>query len=148
LSLVRDEKRGSKVVQVFEQFIAKLGRIDNAIAQEFGLPMPATTPKDNVKRPHWYKLRLDIYNRDKGICWICHEFVPSNEYELGHIIDRCNGGYSDYDNLAVMHKWCNHHKPRHKTIDEHITWLLKYNLLTDKASHKPIIDTPHTRLSL
>ena len=72
----------------------------------------------------WRKLRSDIYIRDKGICWICNTFVDLSEYELGHLIDRCNGGNDVYDNLAVMHMDCNRAKPYHNSLEEAMRWKL------------------------
>ncbi len=72
----------------------------------------------------WQRLRSDIYLRDKGMCWICNTFVPLHEYDLGHIIDRSNGGHDGYDNLAVMHRPCNHSKPYHQTLEEAMKWKL------------------------
>ncbi len=72
----------------------------------------------------WATLRSDIYIRDKGICWICNEFVNLRDYDLGHLIDRCKGGLEAYDNLAVMHHYCNRSKPRHLTLQEAIRWKL------------------------
>ena len=72
----------------------------------------------------WQALRSDIYIRDKGICWICNTFVDLRDYDLGHLVDRCNGGHDDYDNLAVMHKSCNNSKPYHSTLEEAVKWKL------------------------
>ncbi len=80
--------------------------------------------------PSWAMLRSDIYIRDKGICWICNEFVELKDYELGHLVDRMNGGQDAYDNLAVMHAKCNLSKPRHKTLEEAMRWKLTPSYLT------------------
>jgi 5-methylcytosine-specific restriction endonuclease McrA len=104
---VRSERHGNKVVQIFEKYIGR-NEQEQPIAN---------------KNEETY--RQIIYKRDKGLCWICRELVPFEEYELGHLVDRCNGGIYDYDNIVVMHKLCNSQKPKHKTIEEHITWLLK-----------------------
>ncbi len=104
---VRSERQGSKVVQIYEKY---LGRSKN------------DKPLINTDEETYRQI---IYKRDKGLCWICREFVSFEECELGHLVDRCNGGIYDYDNLVVMHKLCNSQKPKHKTIEEHITWLLK-----------------------
>ncbi len=72
----------------------------------------------------WDSLRSDIYIRDKGVCWVCNTFVDWRDYDLGHLIDRCNGGWNDYDNLAVMHSHCNSSKPRHTTLEEAMRWKL------------------------
>ena len=104
---VRSERRGNKVVQIYEKYLGRDNR-DSPISN------------DNNET-----YRQVIYQRDKGLCWICRELVPFEDYELGHLVDRCNGGNYDYANLVVMHKLCNSQKPKHKTIEEHITWLLK-----------------------
>jgi hypothetical protein len=104
---VRSERRGDKVVQIFEKYI---GRDNRTITQPI---------------EDWEILRSNIYQRDKGICWICKELVSWDNYELGHLVDRCCGGRDDYDNLAVMHKLCNSKKPKHHTIEEHMKWLLQ-----------------------
>jgi hypothetical protein len=74
--------------------------------------------------------RSDIYIRDNAICWVCNRHVELRDYDLGHLIDRCNGGQDDYDNLAVMHKKCNLKKPRHITLDEAMRWKLTPKYLT------------------
>jgi hypothetical protein len=74
-------------------------------------------------------LRRAIYKRDKGICWVCHEFVEfDKDYDLGHIIDKCNGGSYEPTNLTVMHHKCNLSKPEHKTIEEAIRWQMSQNI--------------------
>lgn len=80
----------------------------------------------------WQMLRSDIYVRDKGICWICNTFAELKDYDLGHLVDRCNGGQDEYDNLAVMHKSCNLSKPRHTTLEEAMKWKLTPAYLTER----------------
>lgn len=154
LCQVRDERRGNRTVQVLEKALAKLAYLDKAKLLQLGIPIveaktsPITGKKESdashntTKSPCWNKLRSDVYIRDKGICWICNKLVPLNEYELGHLIDRCNGGQDDYDNLAVMHKKCNEAKPQHHSMDEHITWLLKTKFLANKTFRKFSIIEP------
>ena len=83
---------------------------------------------------NWQALRSDIYIRDKGICWICNTFVDLKDYDLGHLVDRCNGGHDDYDNLAVMHKTCNLAKPHHTTLEEAMKWKLTATLPLHRQS--------------
>ncbi len=112
----------------------------------------------------WQMLRSDIYVRDKGICWICNTFVELKDYDLGHLIDRCNGGQDSYDNLAVMHKSCNLTKPRHTSLEQAMKWKLTPKYLTERPlplfditptiktyayqSKKRTIKTPSPQLSL
>lgn len=86
------------------------------------------------RKPNWLSLRSDIYLRDKGICWVCHNFTNLEDYDLGHLVDRCNGGHDGYDNLAVMHKVCNLSKPLHNTLEEAIKWRLTSNIPTHHHS--------------
>jgi hypothetical protein len=74
--------------------------------------------------PEWDKLRSEIYVRDRGICWVCNRFVLLSQYELGHLIDWCMGGKAVYENLAVMHGYCNDVKPHHSTLEEAMRWRL------------------------
>jgi len=80
----------------------------------------------------WQMLRSDIYVRDKGICWICNTFVELKDYDLGHLVDRCNNGADTYDNLAVMHKSCNLSKPKHNTLEEAMKWKLTPKYLSER----------------
>ena len=81
--------------------------------------------RDTVKM---VELRSKIYVRDRGICWICNEFVEMNDYHLGHLVDHCVGGWEDYDNLAVMHATCNLAKPHHTTLEDAMRWKLTLGL--------------------
>jgi len=75
----------------------------------------------------WDWLRSEAYIRDKGICWVCNEFVPLRDYDLGHLVDRSNGGNDSLMNCAVMHKHCNSIKPSHHTLEAALIWRLTYN---------------------
>lgn len=131
LCKVHDEQRGKRTVQVFDDFIGKLGQFDDNLVyllRQYNIPIVKAKAKTVIPR-YWNTLRSQIYIRDNGICWICKRFVLLDEYELGHLVDRDNGGKSVPENLAVMHKLCNARKPRHKTLKEHNEWLLKTRLL-------------------
>lgn len=91
---------------------------------------------------NWQALRSDIYIRDKGICWICNTFVDLRDYDLGHLVDRCNGGHDDYDNLAVMHKVCNLAKPFHETLEGAMKWKLTATLPLHRQSDTRLAQPP------
>jgi len=93
-----------------------------------------TTEMVKIGNAKWQQLRSDIYIRDKGLCWICNEFVDLGNYDLGHLFDRCNGGSNSYDNLAVMHHSCNIKKPRHYSLDEAKNWRASPNDLPTPIS--------------
>lgn len=79
----------------------------------------------NDMNASWHMLRSEAYARDRGICWICHEFITLDEYDCGHLVDKSMGGSDIIENLAPMHKLCNLSKPKHRTIEEAIIWQLK-----------------------
>lgn len=140
---VRSERKGNRVVQVFEKYLGRADKPNGDKAKDQDIPTAVppietqskTQPQSQTDKD-WRMLRSLIYSRDNGICWICHQFVPLHQYDLGHLVDRCNGGQDGYDNLAVMHKKCNQAKPQQHTIDEHIIWLLKTKFLANKTFRK------------
>lgn len=69
-----------------------------------------------INNTEWKSLRSNVYIRDKGICWVCNEFTELPDYDLGHLVDKCMGGWDDYDNLSVMHTRCNLSKPHHEAV--------------------------------
>lgn len=72
---------------------------------------------------YWRALRYLIYERDQGICAVCHTFVSLDRYECGHIVDRCAGGADVAENLVVMCYACNRFKPVHETADAFWAWV-------------------------
>ena len=62
-----------------------------------------------------------LFNRDKGICWICGQmcdygdyerkngyFVAGNRYpSIDHVIPRCEGGEHSWANIKLAHRICN-----------------------------------------
>jgi hypothetical protein len=51
--------------------------------------------------------RLAVFERDKGICQICHWPVEYDDYHLDHIIPLSKGGSHTYNNVQVTHGHCN-----------------------------------------
>ncbi len=90
------------------------------------------------EKAHWEWLRSEVYIRDKGICWVCKEFVLLRDYDLGHLVDRTNGGADNINNCAVMHNSCNISKPRHKTLAEATSWQLTPRTIHTHFKIKPI----------
>jgi hypothetical protein len=106
--------------------------MDDAFTIGARLKQEAIEAQNQNKDASWQMLRSDIYVRDKGICWICNTYVELKDYDLGHLVDRCNGGKDDYDNLAVMHKSCNLSKPKHNTLEEAMKWKLTPTYLSER----------------
>jgi hypothetical protein len=52
-------------------------------------------------------LRRSVWERDKGICQICHRPVDQFDWELGHNRARSHGGKFTIKNTFVVHPSCN-----------------------------------------
>ena len=110
----------------------------NAIYKQLEKLTKKDTARNNPE--YWLQLRSKIYLNDNGTCWVCGKFVELVDYDLGHLIDRCMGGWDDYDNLAVMHTKCNLGKPRHITLDDAEQWRQSVRQrLIDAPIDNPII---------
>lgn len=135
---VRSERNGSRVVQVFEKY---LGRAEKYNDSEDNMEQQSNQEikEVNASAANWEIFRSEIYKRDNGICWVCNEYVELKDYDLGHLVDRCNGGQDVWENLAVMHKRCNQSKPKHNTLEEAMIWKMRTRFLsTAQPSMFPI----------
>jgi 5-methylcytosine-specific restriction endonuclease McrA len=75
------------------------------------------------KQKSWDSKRAEVYLRDNGVCDICTIHLRFEDFECGHIVDRCCGGSDDLDNLVVMCTLCNRViKDLHETKEEYERW--------------------------
>lgn len=51
--------------------------------------------------------RKAIYDRDFGMCYLCKQIVPFNNFELDHLVPSSRAGDSSPENLAVSCVSCN-----------------------------------------
>lgn len=51
--------------------------------------------------------RMDVFNRDEGICHLCKETVAWEEFSLDHLIPISKGGPDCFENVATAHLECN-----------------------------------------
>jgi hypothetical protein len=70
----------------------------------------------------WDQTRQLIWERDGGACQVCGDSITWQQYECGHIIDRCVGGSDRLSNLVCMCILCNRLKPLTKTRAEYLAW--------------------------
>ena len=81
---------------------------------------PRCQRKNNRQYREWItpRQRLEIYERDGWVCWLCNKIVDRNadyshdEYNplypsLDHVIPRSKGGTHTPDNLRLAHVECN-----------------------------------------
>lgn len=54
--------------------------------------------------------RAVLFERDAGLCHICHEAVDPGAWHMDHIVPLAGGGWTAYDNVAVSHPRCNQQK--------------------------------------
>ena len=64
--------------------------------------------KANV--PHEPYNRMDIYDRDEGICYLCGEFVPTSTFQIDHLVPIALGGADAEYNVGIAHSSCNAQK--------------------------------------
>lgn len=75
------------------------------------------------KQMSWASKRLEVFDRDNGICDICTRKLNFGDFECGHIVDRVCGGSDELDNLVVMCSLCNRAiKELHTTREEYDQW--------------------------
>lgn len=73
---------------------------------------------------HTYYDDLEIYERDEGICQICHEPIGEGAWHIDHVIPISRGGPDIPGNVRIAHPWCNGSKGgRMPTHEEAQTWL-------------------------
>ncbi len=51
-----------------------------------------------------------VYQRDNGICGICQQPVPADDFHVDHIVPLVRGGEHSYANTQVAHPSCNSRK--------------------------------------
>lgn len=76
------------------------------LLREWLLFVPDLAKKDNV-RSFSHEQRIAIYRRDNGICQICGDPVPLEEFEADHIVPHSKGGLTVVANGQASHKVCN-----------------------------------------
>jgi len=60
------------------------------------------------ERPYILKIqRIKLYQRDKGICQVCHNRVDKFYFVIAHNKAHSKGGHSNNSNLFIAHHECN-----------------------------------------
>lgn len=62
------------------------------------------TLKGNGHEPYQ---RIDIYDRDEGVCHLCGGFVEWDDFSIDHVIPISKGGPDTPANVATSHLLCN-----------------------------------------
>jgi 5-methylcytosine-specific restriction endonuclease McrA len=88
-------------------------------------PRPRRTPEElRTQRQKWEATRRAkksgrfvevvnrqvVFDRDKGVCGICHTPVDPTRYEVDHVVPLAAGGEHSYANAQLAHPTCNRRK--------------------------------------
>jgi hypothetical protein len=65
------------------------------------------SPKTRRRRKKNEKLRLMVWGRSGGYCWICRDPLSFEEMTLDHVTPKSKGGRRTYANLRAAHGTCN-----------------------------------------
>jgi hypothetical protein len=84
------------------QWWANRGGEYKAERKAAGCPVAGTT--------QYHAERLNVLERDDGLCGICGEDIDPLDYDLDHIIPTSKGGLHEMDNLQLAHRACNSRK--------------------------------------
>lgn len=57
-----------------------------------------------TSRRGWNRLRRQVLERDRHVCWICGEAGADS---ADHLVPVSKGGTDTLDNLKAAHLWCN-----------------------------------------
>jgi len=83
-------------------------------SQHMTLPVPLVIRLVTyVRIPHKMPLtvtRRGVLNRDNFTCQYCGRTLPSSDLTLDHVLPRCRGGKTTWDNVVAACKPCNHRK--------------------------------------
>ncbi len=90
-------------------------------SQHVVLPMPLVIRlRIYVHIPRRFRLspsRRGVMLRDRFTCQYCGRELPASELTLDHVIPRCRGGATSWENVVAACKPCNHRKGN-RTPDE------------------------------
>ena len=84
--------------------------------------------RDGTQNAHYYAQRsagkvervsLDVlFERDKGICSLCHDRVKRSDASRDHVVPLSRGGDHSYQNCVLAHRRCNSRKGNRNNIPQ------------------------------
>jgi len=96
-------------------------------SQHLTLPLPVVIRLVTyVRIPRMMPLavtRRGVLNRDKHTCQYCGRMLPSADLTLDHVLPRCRGGKTTWENVVAACKPCNHRKNDHTPAEAHLRLL-------------------------
>jgi 5-methylcytosine-specific restriction endonuclease McrA len=93
--------RRVQVVSVYEGQMVR--------AANFAMPLPSVLAlKDYVPMPRWPAFtRYNVFLRDRFTCQYCGIKKPSNSLTFDHVVPRCRGGKTNWQNVVAACLPCN-----------------------------------------
>ena len=67
--------------------------------------------------------RRGVLNRDNHTCQYCGRSLHSADLTLDHVLPRCRGGKTTWENVVAACKPCNHRKNNHTPSEAHMRLL-------------------------
>jgi 5-methylcytosine-specific restriction endonuclease McrA len=67
--------------------------------------------------------RRGIFNRDRFTCQYCGRSLPPADLTLDHVLPRCRGGKTTWENIVAACKPCNHRKNDRTPAEAHMRLL-------------------------
>lgn len=94
--------------------------------------------------------RKKIYQKTKGHCYLCGEFVDYDSFEIDHRIPLAKGGTNDLSNLFCSCHCCNHIKHDIYPTDfmEKITQIFMYQVTQKGNNHTKLFVARKTMKSI
>jgi 5-methylcytosine-specific restriction endonuclease McrA len=88
------------------------------------LPMPLVIRLVTyVQIPHRMPLRVTrcgVFSRDHYTCQYCRNTLPPADLTLDHVLPRCRGGQTRWENVVTACKPCNHRKNDRTPAEAHM----------------------------
>lgn len=107
--------------------ISSLDKTKIIVTSQFKFMIPEIIKYKTISRAYDFKVkfsRKNVFKRDGNVCQYCHKEFPLSRLNIDHILPRCRGGKTTWENVVVSCIKCNSKKDD-KTPEEANMKLLK-----------------------
>lgn len=101
---------------VFAGRVTILSEYDHVVrSPSFELRLPSVIALKSYVAPSRYPAftRFNVFLRDRFSCQYCHASHPTHELTFDHVLPRCKGGRTTWDNVVTACMSCNLRKGHH-----------------------------------
>jgi 5-methylcytosine-specific restriction endonuclease McrA len=113
MQLISWERAICLVLSQKAEMVAAYDRVVRSVSAAFPLPsvVRLKTYVRVVRRYTFVKCtRKNILLRDRSQCQYCGTLCKTGKITIDHIIPRCRGGKTQWENVVAACRTCNHHK--------------------------------------